>query len=139
MIKRALRSINLLRIFFSFFYFSNIFKKVQKIICIVFIAFFLNFPLFGQVIGIIEEVQGTVTISQEENNTNLEEYDDLILGQTIKIADQSKITLSLNDGTIFIFENESEFKLDSHPSEDRKQKQQVCNQTNLQAVASEQP
>ena len=82
---------------------------MQKIISIVFIAFFLNFPLFGQVIGIIEEVQGTVTISQEENNTNLEEYDDLILGQTIKVADQSKITLSLNDGTIFIFENESEF------------------------------
>ena len=82
---------------------------MQKIISIVFIAFFINFPLFGQVIGIIEEVQGTVTISQEENNTNLEEYDDLILGQTIKVADQSKITLSLNDGTIFIFENESEF------------------------------
>ena len=84
---------------------------MQKIIGIVFIAFFLNFPLFGQVIGIIEEVQGTVTISQEKNNTNVEEYDDLILGQTIKVADQSKITLSLNDGTIFIFGNESEFFL----------------------------
>ena len=107
MIKRALRSINLLRIFFSFFYFSNIFKKVQKIIGIIFFSFFVTFPLFGQVIGIVEEVQGTVTTSKEENNINLEEYV-LILGQIIKVADQS-ITLSLNDGTIFIFENESEF------------------------------
>ena len=82
---------------------------MQKIIGIVFISFFLNFSLFGQVIGIVEELQGTVTISQEESAINLEEYDDLILGQTIKVADQSKITLSLNDGTIFIFENESEF------------------------------
>jgi len=82
---------------------------VQKIIGIVFISFFLSFSLFGQVIGIIEELQGTVTISQEESAINLEEYDDLILGQTIKVADQSKITLSLNDGTIFIFENDSEF------------------------------
>ena len=82
---------------------------MHKIISIIF--FLLPCSLFGQVIGIVEEVQGNVTTSQEENIVNLEEYDDLILGQTIKVADQSKITLSLNDGTIFIFENESEFFL----------------------------
>jgi len=81
---------------------------VHRIIKIIFFSF-LPFSLFGQVIGIVEEVQGTVTISQQESNINLEEYDDLILGQTIIVADQSKITISLNDGTIFIFENESEF------------------------------
>ena len=80
---------------------------MHKIISII--LFLLPCSLFGQVIGIVEEVQGKVTISQEENIINLEEYDDLILGQIIKVADQSKITLSLNDGTIFIFENESEF------------------------------
>ena len=80
---------------------------MHKIISII--LFLFPCSLFGQVIGIVEEVQGNVTTSQEENTINLEEYDDLILGQTIKVADQSKITLSLNDGTIFIFENESEF------------------------------
>ena len=82
---------------------------MQKLISILFIITFLPLSLFGQIIGIIEEVQGTNTFVQEDQSVAIEEYDDLILGQKIQVADQSKITLSLNDGTIFIFENESEF------------------------------
>jgi len=82
---------------------------VQKLIPILFILAFLPPSLFGQIIGIIEEVQGSNNFIQEDQSIQIEEYDDLILGQKIQVADQSKITLSLNDGTIFIFENESEF------------------------------
>ena len=82
---------------------------MQKLISIIFTITFLPLSLFGQIIGIIEEVQGTNTFVQEDQSVAIEEYDDLILGQKIQVADQSKITLSLNDGTIFIFENESEF------------------------------
>ena len=82
---------------------------MQKLISILFIITFLPLSLFGQIIGIIEEVLGTNTYVQEDQSVAIEEYDDLILGQKIQVADQSKITLSLNDGTIFIFENESEF------------------------------
>ena len=82
---------------------------MQKLIPILFILAFLPPSLFGQIIGIIEEVQGSNNFIQEDQSIQIEEYDDLILGQKIQVADQSKITLSLNDGTIFIFENESEF------------------------------
>ena len=82
---------------------------MQKLIPILFILAFLPPSLFGQIIGIIEEVQGSNSFIQEDQSIQIEEYDDLILGQKIQVADQSKITLSLNDGTIFIFENESEF------------------------------
>ena len=82
---------------------------MQKLIPILFILVFLPPSLFGQIIGIIEEVQGSNNFIQEDQSIQIEEYDDLILGQKIQVADQSKITLSLNDGTIFIFENESEF------------------------------
>ena len=82
---------------------------MQKLIPILFILVFLPPSLLGQIIGIIEEVQGSNNFIQEDQSIQIEEYDDLILGQKIQVADQSKITLSLNDGTIFIFENESEF------------------------------
>ena len=64
---------------------------MQKLISILFIITFLPLSLFGQIIGIIEEVQGTNTFVQEDQSVAIEEYDDLILGQKFRLLINPKL------------------------------------------------
>ena len=75
------------------------------------ICFFLLFftCLKAQVIGTIEEIEGDIFYLNESDKILFEPYDDLMINQIINLPNNSKITLSLLDGTVFIFENESEF------------------------------
>ena len=76
-----------------------------------FICFFLLFfnCLKAQVIGTIEEIEGEAFYLNDNEKILLEPYDDLMINQIINLSNNSKITLSLSDGTVFIFEKESEF------------------------------
>ena len=76
---------------------------------IVWVALVFFQPIKAQVIGTIEEIEGEAFYVNENEKILLEPYDDLMINQIINLTDSSKITVSLLDGTVFIFDKESEF------------------------------